>query len=943
MGTFSIKGSAAKNGANAVLVAIAREVAKTSPYNVIVFSGNRHNGGSSMHDRGQAIDVVLQNPQTGQMIPNLSSSVGFPIYESFAKQYRAAQKTIAPQLDSLLRWGGWFGPAGTGLNPGGVDLMHFDTKGSKLMVGGNWDVGTLPAQQKYVDGLGVGKVYTPDYMGPAKNEQYANLYTVGGIPVQVASLDKSAGVAAPQQVDPTIDHLARTMLAEARGEGNTGMLSVGFVAMNRANDNGKMWGDDVNDVLSQKSQFAAPIDRSKVTDAEYNNAVKLATQAYYRTVDDPTLGSTYFWNPKTANQAAVKGIAASEPFNKQIGNHVFYGKADLGPLITPTSNEFGRYLADLPGLSDEDRAKLVNPTVLADARRAAGDTDIPIPAGYTVVADKGVEGADKTPVLQFAGVNIPPALASMLPTGLFGGGQTQVPQATPVAQPAIPAAKAPVPAPAAPAAKPTYNIPKGRYGEDKIVQAILNNDPVALEAAKQNTLQIVQKHPLMAGMAIQSIQTYFHNVLANDPVLANAAKLAWTDNPALRQTLPPPVAKMADDAFSAVKPLAPPKPVTPAPIPVQPAVAAPAPIVSNVPIPRMRPLMPPAPALPRMTIPASAPIAPQMNFSRVSGTPSVPAPNVGRVGGQTVPSTTVPSPLAGIVASTVRAPPAPRPQTVVSNAPGPALMRSLPVTTTVRAPTSLRSQDSESTTANPGMSGDSTAPGTGLGGALALGGAGAANQQVQQKIQQVVQTIAPQAARGGNVQQAVQRIASQISPLISANGVGSRAGVTPGGQQYATRTNSDGGQTLSWYRSDSTADNPHIITVQMNANGEAVSTTGASGGSILCGYFYREGWLPRRVWAAESRWAVDNVPAYQLVGYYSWSAPILARMRRGGIGGWLLKRVMWVVVKAWAYEIAYVLGREPRGSWLGKLIRRTLEPYSARKGRAMYLEHGVVR
>ena len=57
--------------------------------------------------------------------------------------------------------------------------------------------------------------------------------------------------------------------------------------------------------------------------------------------------------------------------------------------------------------------------------------------------------------------------------------------------------------------------------------------------------------------------------------------------------------------------------------------------------------------------------------------------------------------------------------------------------------------------------------------------------------------------------------------------------------------------------------------------------------------------------------------------------------------GWLLKWLMWFVVKAWAYEIAYVCGHEKRGRLLGKLARRTLEKYSRRKGRAMYLEHGV--
>jgi hypothetical protein len=588
--------------------------------------------------------------------------------------------------------------------------------------------------------------------------------------------------------------------------------------MNRANDNGKLWSSDVNDVLSQKSQFAAPIDMSKVTPAEYSNAVKLATQAYYRTVDDPTLGSTYFWNPVTANQAAVKNIAATETFNKKIGNHVFYGKADLGPLITPTPNQYGRYLADLPGLSDEDRAALVNPTVLADARRAAGDTDVP--AGYVLVADKDSPVKDSTPTLQFAGIDVPPVLASILPTGIFGSGTPSAAPATPA--PPMPAvSKAAPPAPSAPTTP--LSVPKGKYGEDRIVQAILDNDPVALAAAKENTMKLITAHPLRMQGAINEVQKYFQTTIQGNPALAVAVKENWTANPKLKQTLPAPVVKMTDDMLAGVtvpeKPVAPP-PVAPKPIQ----------IAANVPLPRLRPLVPPVPAVQPLPHPVSRPMiqmAPALPGSRSTPNPS-PPPRVGN----TVPSTSpIAPPLSRPIVNSVPAPRPVAPSTVVSNSP---VRYTQPVRSTVLGPALTGSQDSESTTGNPGLAGDSTAPGTGLGSALSMSGAGAGvQQQIQQQVQRQVQRVvqaAPAMARGGNVQQAVQGIMSRIGPLTQANGGGSY-GVTPvGGQPYVTRSDpSTGGQVTSWY---SSSGNP--ITVHINSQGEATSTN-YGGGSFWSG------------------------------------------------------------------------------------------------------------
>jgi len=175
MGTLTIDGNAKARGASSVLLSIVREAAKSTPYNVSVFSGARNGGGSSMHDQNKAIDVVLTDPSTGQEIPNLKSSAGFPVYEKFAQQMRAAQMKVAPDYAKNFRWGGWFGSSG--LNPGGVDLMHFDLKSSALMQGGNWESGTTPAWRKYVAGLGPGFVYSANGQFREDGKKtYANLW-----------------------------------------------------------------------------------------------------------------------------------------------------------------------------------------------------------------------------------------------------------------------------------------------------------------------------------------------------------------------------------------------------------------------------------------------------------------------------------------------------------------------------------------------------------------------------------------------------------------------------------------------------------------------------------------------------------------------------------------------------------------------------------------------
>lgn len=190
MGTFSIGGTAEQRSlarVNPKLVDVIRRAAESSPYNVQLFSGIRP-GDPRYHGKGSAVDIVLSDPATGQEIPNLKSTVGFPIYEEFAKTARAVQQQTYPELSDTFRWGGYFG-GGKG-KYGSVDLMHFDLGPTAKMAGGSWETGLTPEQAKVIANLGPGQIYSGEGQRKAGPGEYANLW--GRAPLQAPQDAQSA-------------------------------------------------------------------------------------------------------------------------------------------------------------------------------------------------------------------------------------------------------------------------------------------------------------------------------------------------------------------------------------------------------------------------------------------------------------------------------------------------------------------------------------------------------------------------------------------------------------------------------------------------------------------------------------------------------------------------------------------------------------------------------
>ncbi len=111
-----------------------------------------------------------------------------------------------------------------------------------------------------------------------------------------------------------IDILARVIYSEARGESYKAQVAVGAVVMNRIQS--PLFPNHIRDVVFQPGAFTA------VADGQYwltpNRTAYLAAFDAVRGWD-PTYGSLYYFNPKTATSKWIW----TRPQTIQIGNHIF--------------------------------------------------------------------------------------------------------------------------------------------------------------------------------------------------------------------------------------------------------------------------------------------------------------------------------------------------------------------------------------------------------------------------------------------------------------------------------------------------------------------------------------------------------------------------------------------------------------------------------------------
>ena len=108
--------------------------------------------------------------------------------------------------------------------------------------------------------------------------------------------------------------LAKVIYAEARGESYTGQVAIAAVVLNRVEDS--RFPNTIAGVIYQPWAFTA------VNDGQINLE---PNQRAYQAADDalngwdPTYGSVYYYNPKTATSKWI----FSTKYVTQIGNHIF--------------------------------------------------------------------------------------------------------------------------------------------------------------------------------------------------------------------------------------------------------------------------------------------------------------------------------------------------------------------------------------------------------------------------------------------------------------------------------------------------------------------------------------------------------------------------------------------------------------------------------------------
>ena len=113
------------------------------------------------------------------------------------------------------------------------------------------------------------------------------------------------------------------------------------------------------------------------------------------------------------------------------------------------------------------------------------------------------------------------------------------------------------------------------------------------------------------------------------------------------------------------------------------------------------------------------------------------------------------------------------------------------------------------------------------------------------------------------------------------------------------------------------------------------------GGKVLCTYFYAKGLLPEEVYRADNAYAAAHVSENVRKGYHSWAIPMVRALQTGRhpVG----EQIAYFFVKAWAYEMAYIMGVAPRSTITGRMMRRVGEPLCGLTGKMVMVRSRFVR
>jgi len=108
-----------------------------------------------------------------------------------------------------------------------------------------------------------------------------------------------------------------------------------------------------------------------------------------------------------------------------------------------------------------------------------------------------------------------------------------------------------------------------------------------------------------------------------------------------------------------------------------------------------------------------------------------------------------------------------------------------------------------------------------------------------------------------------------------------------------------------------------------------------SGGAstVICTELYRQGFMSDYIREADQRYGdmiAENRPEVML-GYHYWALPIVNLMKKSRT----FTRIVWIVAKPWAHQMAYEMGSLQKGNWIGKALMKVGIYFSGMIGKSL--------
>jgi hypothetical protein len=115
-----------------------------------------------------------------------------------------------------------------------------------------------------------------------------------------------------------------------------------------------------------------------------------------------------------------------------------------------------------------------------------------------------------------------------------------------------------------------------------------------------------------------------------------------------------------------------------------------------------------------------------------------------------------------------------------------------------------------------------------------------------------------------------------------------------------------------------------VVDAAPPSDSDTGKDTGADGvgGRVICTHFYRKGEMDRDMWRADLEFTFKRLSPITVRGYQYWAIPYVRLMRKSKLAEDIIRPLAFARAK----ELAYKMGKSPKGSVFGKAVRLVFEP-----------------